>query len=383
MVNGNKGINLHVVLNNFKNDTRVLKETKSIAQFGLFDSIQIVALWEQGVDEHESLDPFRRVWRVPLRTRGLPKDLLSQFIKYLECLFRVFLAYRNKNVAVTHCHDLAALPFGLIFKLFCGSKIIYDAHEFETEQEENPGKLHYFLSVRAESFLVRFADKVICVSNSIAQEYAKRYKIPCPNLVLNCPPYQSIEHNNIFRESLGILVDVKIYLYQGGLFAGRGIEQTIEAFKLLHDEKRAVVFMGYGPLENMIIDATRRYSNIYFHEAVNPDVLLKYTSSADYGMLFIPNSCLSYYYCLPNKVFEYIMAGLPLIISDLFEVSALVRNSHIGIVTKDITAKGIYDAILNSDQLDRTEVESKLKNLSHVYNWQSQEQILLNIYSCI
>ncbi|WP_323592289.1 hypothetical protein, partial [Aliarcobacter butzleri] len=74
----------------------------------------------------------------------------------------------------------------------------------------------------------------------------------------------------------------------------------LETFKTIDNENAVIVFMGYGSLENLIRETSKEYKNIYFHQAVSPDVLLDYTSSADFGISTIEDSCLSYRYCLPN-----------------------------------------------------------------------------------
>jgi len=171
------------------------------------------------------------------------------------------------------------------------------------------------------------------------------YGIEKPALVLNTPVYKEIEKKDIFRDSLNISKDKTIFLYQGGLSQGRGIEILLETFKTVDDDTAVIVFMGYGPLEESIVDIAKDYDNIYFHQAASPDVLLDYTSSADFGISTIEDSCLSYRYCLPNKMFEYLMAEIPVIDSSLFEMKRLMEHSHVGVVAKENTPNGLSMAI--------------------------------------
>ncbi|MBF4328677.1 glycosyltransferase, partial [Vibrio anguillarum] len=110
-------------------------------------------------------------------------------------------------------------------------------------------------------------------------------------------------------------------------------------------DRNVLVCMGYGPLEALIQEKAHQQSTIFFHPAVTPDVLLNYTSSADYGVSFIEDSCLSYRYCLPNKMFEYLMAGLPVLTSNLFEMKRLVEIEGVGIVAEENTVEGFRKAI--------------------------------------
>ena len=293
-----------------------------------------------------------------------------------------FLFAKNaKDADIVHCNDLYTLPMGVIVKKIYNknAKIVYDAHEFETEVA---GLSRWKKVVRKvmERVFIRYADRIITVSDSIANEYAKMYGIQKPKLVLNTPVYQEIEKKDLFRERFSIRKDQVIFLYQGGFSKGRGIETLIEAFKSLKDDKSVIVFMGYGVLEDMVKKAAKESDSIYYHEAVSPKILLDYTSSADFGILFNENSCLNHYYCSPNKMFEYLMAEIPVIVSNLYEMKRLVESNKIGVVAKENSAEGLKDAIKEIVKLDRRELEESIKKVKKVYNWEEQEKVLLDIY---
>jgi len=286
-----------------------------------------------------------------------------------------------KDSDIIHCNDLYTLPMGVIVKKFYNKnvKIVYDAHEYETEVNGLTGNKKRFRKIMERS-LIRYADKVICVSDAIALEYQRLYKIKKPSLVLNTPEYQKIEKKNFFREKLGISDEQTIFLYQGGLSKGRGIEILLDAFKEL-DKDTVIVFMGYGPLEELVIEASDKYANIYFHEAVSSKVLLGFTSSADFGILFYENNCLNHYYCSPNKMFEYLMAEIPVIASNLYEMKRLVENNNIGAVAKDNSIEGLKEAMREATKLDKKELQNNINKVKTIYNWEEQEKILLEVYS--
>lgn len=370
-----------IVLNNFKNDSRVLKENLSLQKAGY--DVKVVALHEEPLKEFEIVENIP-VHRIKLRSRGWSKQKLIQLLKYIEFVFKAVNRYGDSDIV--HCNDLNALPIGVIIKKLFNKKIkiVYDAHEYEINDVPNQSsrsiKMKYFL----EKFLIRYADAVMTVSNGIADEYVKMYKIPKPALVLNTPSFQNVEKKNIFREAFGIKDEQTIFLYQGGLSRGRGIEILLEAFKSLHSSTSAlqpcIVFMGYGSLESLIQKSAEEYSNIHFHRAVSPDVLLDYTSSADFGILFYENNCLNHEYCSPNKMFEYLMAGIPVIVSNLYEMKRLVEINCAGIVAKENTPEGLKEAIKKAAILDRKKLESSIGKLKAVYNWGQQEKVLLNLY---
>ena len=138
--------------------------------------------------------------------------------------------------------------------------------------------------------------------------------------------------------------------------------------------------MGYGELEEQIIKASNAENNIYFHKAVAPDILLDYTSSADFGISTIEDSCLSYRYCLPNKMFEYLMADLPVIVSNLYEMKRLVENNNIGVVAKENTPQGLKQAKGEAIKLDKDELNKNIQKVKQVYNWEEQGKVLLKAY---
>lgn len=287
--------------------------------------------------------------------------------------------YRKSDMC--HCNDLKALPVGLLIKLFGKNvKVIYDCHEYEAGGY-GLKVIQKTLKKFLERFLIRYADEVITVSDSIADEYARLYSIPKPHLVLNCPAYKEQEKKHLFHENLPIRDDQTIFLYQGGLSKGRGIEIVLEAFSDLDSDKNVLVCMGYGPLESLIKEKSKLSSNIYFHPAVSPDVLLRFTSSADYGISFIEDACLSYRYCLPNKMFEYLMAGLPVLTSNLYEMKRLVETEGVGIVAVDNTVAGFKKAVTASLEQDYAEIQKHVYEVRKQYCWEEQEKVLKEIYS--
>lgn len=375
--NFNHKIVISLVLNNFTNDSRVLKENISLKRAG-YDA-HVVALHEEPLAEFEEVQNIP-VHRVKLKTRLWSKHKLVQLIKYFEFVYKVVRGYKDSDIF--HCNDLNSLPIGVIIKKFFNRnvKIVYDAHEYEINDTPNESKYKIKIKYFLEKFLIKYADKVITVSDSIANEYVKLYGIEKPALVLNTPPYQEIEKKTIFRETFGIRKEQTIFLYQGGLSKGRGIEILLEAFKSLKNSDAVIVFMGYGSLESLIKETSKEYSHIYFHQAVAPDVLLDYTSSADFGILFYENNCLNHEFCSPNKMFEYLMAEIPVIVSNLYEMKRLVESNKIGTVAKENSPEGLKEAIEEAVKLDKEELKSNIQKLKTIYNWEEQEKILLEVY---
>lgn len=369
---------INVVLNNFTNDSRVEKISDSLARAG--HVVKVVALEGPDLAEHEIRQNYD-VQRISLISKPWPKNKFIQLFKYIEFLFKSVKLHRNA-AEVVHCNDLNALPVGFLIKKLSKNnvKIIYDAHEYETETNgQKP--INRFFKKRLEDFLIKHVDKVITVSPKISLEYSRLYNIQKPAVVLNCPNFIETNRQNFIREALGLRDTQKIFLYQGSLSPGRGIELALAAFEQLPDNNKVLVCMGYGPLEHLIKLKSTESLNIHFLPAVSPSNLLTYTSSADYGISFIEDTCLSYRYCLPNKVFEYLMAGIPVIVSNLPELSKLVNENGVGVVANDYTDESVTQALNSILNLDYSDLSKNIEMTKKKYKWEQQEKTLLEVYS--
>ncbi len=364
------------VFNPFTHDSRVLKEALTLHEANY--DVTVVAHGDKGLKTNNIFHGIH-ITRLAYLDRKITKSTLTKLWAYFNYV-RLSISY-GKTFDVLHCHDLNTLPIGVIIKLLYNqnAKVVYDAHEYETEVN-NLGNIQKKIARIAEKVLIQYADSVITVSDGIAREYERLYNIPKPALVLNAPIFQEINKQNRFRETLKIPQESTIFLYQGNLSHGRGIEILLETFQQIKQKSLVIVFMGYGSLEHSIQHASQTYENIYFHEAVSPDVLLAYTSSADFGISTIEDSCLSYRYCLPNKIFEYLMANIPVVVSNLPEMRKIVNNNHIGVVAETNTPEGLETALLKAVTLDSDILQENIQRVKRQYHWGVQENVLLKLY---
>ena len=370
---------LHITPNTFRHSSRILKECSAAFELDSSVPITVVALWEPGVESEEVTDSGAAVWRVQLKTRTWPKNLLVQAIKYLEWLFRIVRRFRREDVSLVHVHNVAALPVGVILKWLTRAPLVYDAHELESERN-GISRLRNWLSGVTERISIRAADATITVSDGIADWYQKAYRIDRPVVVRNIPtrPGALEPKSGILREIHGIADDDVLFIYQGALSAGRGIEQLVEIFSDPGVQHHLVV-MGYGALEPMVREAANRCPTIHFQPAVAPHEVLRYTSSADIGLCLIENTCLSYYYSLPNKLFEYLLCGIPAIVNDLPEQRNLVEAFDCGwIAPASLEGKKATIAAIDSDRLaaKRRGAERAASEL----NWKDEAAQMTAVY---
>ena len=370
--------NLHVYPSNFTHETRILKETKTLADHGIFDRIVICALWDEGLAEHESLDSVREVWRIKPTVPPLLKGLLAKTVRMIGWLVLIFLRFRRDPVVCVNCHSWAMLPLGMVFKLLRRATIVYDAHELETET--SAGRVQRLLARIVERACIRHVDALIVVSESIAAWYSKTYQHPNITVVRNIPYRRAkpVTSSSLLKDKLGIAPEDLLFIYQGGLERGRNIAMLLRVFARAPRD-RHVVFLGFGELAETVKQHTSHHANIHFYQSVPPAEVLMYTASADIGLDIIENVCLNHYYCLPNKVFEYLLAGLPQIVSDFPEMAKVITEDDCGWTTA--VAEDQVLALVN--RITRADMLEKKRNALRArdrYAWEDEETRMLHIY---
>jgi glycosyltransferase involved in cell wall biosynthesis len=372
--------NLHINLNEFTNASRVLKQTNSLVKSGFAKNIEIAALYSEGLQKTQKYAPNITCNRFELISRGWGKNFITQVFKYIEFCWRVYWFYKHKNIKMVNIHSLGLLPLGLLLKWTYKAKLVYDTHELETETNGTEG-FRKKVAKLLEKRLIKYVDLTLVVSENIANWYANEYGMPRPPAIMNAPVYEEPLKSDVFREKFAIRPDQVIFLYQGCLVKGRGVKLLLDAFKARTDDKAVIVFMGYGELENDIQQAMQTTSNIYFHPAVPPNVVLEHTVAGDIGFSFIERTCLSYYYCMPNKLFEYAMAGLPVIVSNMKEMREFVEKYGFGLIAEEASPVGLYQAIDKILACDLETMKANAKHAAKENSWEHQEQKMLNAYA--
>ena len=374
-------LNIHIYPSPFKNESRILKITKSLAENRVFERILIVGVLEEGVCKSEYLDERRQVIRLPRTIGGSREGWVSKAIKAFEWNGRLLFALRGKKADCINCHSLSALPVCVILKFLCGAKLVYDTHELETESAGSHGP-RKVLSKLVERSLIRFADVVIVVSGSISDWYRNTYRlssVPVIRNVVSCPQIIPRGNDDYLRRKFRISGESTVFLYLGVLAGGRGVEILLDAFSRTKTDSH-MIFMGYGNLVDKIKECERRFSNIHFHPAVPPEQIGKHLSGADVGVSLIENVCLSYYYSLPNKLFEYLSYGLPVLASSFPEMEKIIKENDCGWCAR-VEVEAITILL---ETLTREEIERKRNNAVECrckYDWSFEEKILLDTYT--
>jgi len=385
-------------------DRRIVSEANALAQSGrevtlvsvptrmetsgLDSRVRMVVEQE---DTFESTSPARSVARhLPEFLKGIAKSLWYLFgsgpAPYNTAYFlRHTPAERFDAI---HCHDLKTLPAGVgIRRRQCpGAKLIYDAHEFFPFQTSNRCFQHYWKRIERQAIVE--TDLTITVNESIAEAMAKLYGIARPGVLYNSceriPGEQDLSEEEFLAHFGAPPSPARSVLFQGSLSTDRNLRALVRAFAKL--EGRARLFLlGEGVRDEELrrICAQERIRNVFFGPWVAQERLLGFVRRANMGVIpYLGHVFLNSLYCTPNKLFEFIEAGVPICASDLPELRRIVRGHGIGDVYAMDSPRLISEAL--SDCLSRLEMgEFSAKTLAAArekFSWRRQAENMLRWY---
>ncbi len=366
----------------------MIRETNSIIQMGIAEKIFIAGMEEENCPDIEDIDANIRLFRIKsIQTgRGNILKYLLRFTIYNINVLRIF-SKKELRPEVVNCHSLSVLPIGVLFKWFYRCHLIYDTHELETERAEMSKPLQKIAQF-AEKMLISQCDKVITVCQPIAEWYINTYHLKQSQVleIKNTPIVNGKikeQKSSIFRKKFNIPDEAIIFIYQGVLAEVRGVFILIDAF-IEANSNRHLILMGYGDIIEQVISYTEKYSNIHYQEAVAVEDIIEYSSGADIGVFFIPpNSSLSYRYSLPNKFFEYLTAGIPVLVNaDLEYLTKLIDANNYGWSLDTINAPTVLSQFVQS--ITKETIKQKEKNVriaQTTIGWELEEKKLLAAFS--
>lgn len=376
---GGDTVNVHVYPSPLRNESRILKITGTLAEHRVFDRIIVVGTWDEDLQERELLDPRRELWR--LRAGGRSRSPWAKMFRVLHWSWRVLQSLRHQHVDLVNCHSLSVLPLCVVLKRLHGAKLVYDTHELETETVAFPSALRRVARL-VERILLPHADAICVVNAEIAEWYRRTYGLPEVTVVQNVPYRQvtAARTNWSLRVALGIPSAAPMFLYQGVVSEGRGISLLLDAFSRLPD--RHLVIMGYGGMVPDVQQVAARYPNIHYHPAVPPDKLPAVTAEADVGLSLVENVCLSYFLSLPNKLFEYLNAGLPVIASDFPVMGRAIRQYEAGWLSP-VNAEALHELVAGLDAKAIASAKARARTARGSFGWEMEEPALLAMYQSL
>lgn len=297
-----------------------------------------------------------------------------------------YAARANANIYTAH--DLNTLQPAMLAARANHAAVVYDAHELYPEVNERLIRLRRDYWRKVEARLLPKCDAASTVNEFIADEMAARYQVPPPTVIYNAtnPPsgFDPATPPDYLRTDLGIGRERRIALFQGGLTEGRGLEKLVLAAQHL-PTNIAIVLMGSGRYRTTLerlANASGVQDRVYFRDAVPQNRLVEYCASADVGMITYQAVDLNNYYSSPNKLFDYIVAGLPIIANDLPFLHKMITTHGLGLVgTMDTPEQiaALISRLLGDDAL-LTATRAQLLQAAKVYNWAEEGKKLVAMY---
>ncbi|MBD1924888.1 glycosyltransferase family 4 protein [Trichocoleus sp. FACHB-90] len=402
-----------LVTTDITNDPRVMKEATALAQAGY--AVQVIGICRTGTEPvtdifanvamqrldlwHLRLGRLLKARRGRPVTQGLFDNTTSQkqspriswrgwlinmlrqvqlLIHLLTVLWVYVFAAGRQQADVYHAHDVDTLLPALVVGWWFKRPVVYDAHEYWYNERRSEFIINAIIRWIERISTPRCA-YVFAVNRSIAERMAIHYGITLPTVLMNVPADVPLQPPTPLPDDQPVQL-----LYHGGYLAQRGIESLITAMNLVKAPVH-LTLRGYGNIELALraqVEALGLQKKITFAPPVPMSELCKAASACHIGI--IPYSKQVAEFALPNKIFEYMAAGLALICNDLIEFRNIVIGHKLGIVCNTDFVEAIAQAI---DELvsDRSALEQYRQRAWQVYDdyytWKQHQQVLLDVYS--
>jgi glycosyltransferase involved in cell wall biosynthesis len=409
------------VFNNLDHDARVHRQAEALAQAG--HQVRIYAFFSPPCRAHERFSAGYEVFRLdhrssldrswsewfprrpkPVTEVARPLDLPSSAPVRRPCppplprhlplhsspqrrSHRSFVRQVNREWWRAACpwkpdlcqaHDLDALWAAQATSLSCGAALLYDCHEIWSEQHFLADREEIVFWNQWEARLAPSVDGWITVNRSLAQVFSARYGAEVLP-VHNCPRRQALQLDR--RGRLKEQFEGRpVALFSGSFQASRGLEEMVAAAML--QKEVALVLQGFGPQEAGLRRLAEQYrSPVTFLPKVPYAQLTEMCCQADIGVMPALPDCLNSYYCSPNKIFDYMMAGLPVVATDLPEMAALVEQCHNGLLYDAFSPQDLARALVElAHHPERAQMAQNSRFWAeNTYNWETESLKLLGL----
>ncbi len=425
-----------VAANTFEYDARQLRTARALAADG--HAVTLVGFADTGLAPEERLDGgivLRRIaldltvegafrplpararrflaglLGIPAGARALPPDRprgLDRLRAPLRRLVEIVAHVRRTGpwtravlaaappTDVFACKALIALPVIRGAARARGARFVYDIADIHTEAARlarMPGSFRALVRARERGWM-RDAAGLTAVSDGVADEVVRRFGVPRPTVVMNCPPAwrpdEPVLHvEDRLRPAAGLPAARRVILYQGGFSVDRGIEELVAALDepALAGQDVAVVCIGYGRLEGWLrSEAARRPGRLAVLGAIAPAELLAFTATADVGFVGQPPRTLNQRLNLANKLFEYMAVGIPAVVARGTAHCELVRREDVGACVEIDDVAGIARACAEllaavEDPAAAVERRRRIRGIALArYTWEVQQRDLVALY---
>ncbi|MDX1829034.1 MAG: glycosyltransferase [Lutibacter sp.] len=298
---------------------------------------------------------------------------------YAEYNIRLLFKILISKPSILLANDLDTLLANFLASKILRKKLVYDSHELFTEVPElihRPFIQNIWLYI--EKFIVPKLKNCVTVSNSISEYYNSIYHTKFI-VIRNLPFVIKKQRANSFPFKTD---NQKIILYQGAINKGRGLELMIDTMIYLEDT--IFVIIGNGDIEISIkhkIAEKKLQKKVRLIDRLEPEELKQLTPLADIGISLEENLGLNYKYALPNKLFDYIQAKIPILVSDLYEMKNITSKYKVGEVVENRNPELLAKQIQKILEKGKIAYKIQLEIAASELNWENESKKLIEIYN--
>lgn len=299
---------------------------------------------------------------------------------YLEYNIRLFFYLLKSEIDIFVSNDLDTLPANYLASRIKRKPLVYDSHEYFTEVPELIGRpVVKAIWTWLEKLLVPKVNAAYTVCDSIAEVYSDMYKVDF-KVVRNLPVCSLIEKLEHQEKTEGQL---KVILYQGALNLGRGVGAAIRSMPYLEGAELWLVGDGdlTSELKELVVEM-KLESKVKFLGRLPLHQLHEVTRQADLGISLEEDLGLNYRFALPNKLFDYIQSGVPVLVSNLPEMRHIVEHYQIGLISETHQRKELAE-LLKIALFDQEKRQVWIQNLPKAAKelcWENEEKVLRSVY---
>ncbi len=300
---------------------------------------------------------------------------IHRWFRTIDFYRQAIRVVRTTRPALVHCNDYNTMWIGVAARVLTGAAVVYDAHELWPDRNLRPEPRWWLLA--CESLFVRCAHRTVTASPGYAEVIARRYRVAPPTVVRNIPAQPPAEGEPSTENGT-------VAAYVGALTRNRGLEISIRALSRVPGARLRLLGPVNPAYRTELTELAEREGvseRVELGSPVPPSEVVESMRTASVGLALIQPICLSYEMSLPNKLFEYLLAGVPVLGSDLPVIGAFVRENQVGLVAQPDDVDDVAAKLREMLRPERNEALRRgVRRAAGELRWERESRLLADTY---